>query len=114
MKQNPGKERQAELVPHVAAAISAYGDPSGKYTAFLQQVDLNHEKRPFWYYDQHEALNYGPGSGKAKRDDVEDTVPFDCPGIFAEEGPSVEIEDGLFVTCADLEPFFELPASSTD
>ncbi|THU91765.1 chondroitin AC/alginate lyase [Dendrothele bispora CBS 962.96] len=113
MKQIPKNENAAELVPHLAAAAAVFGDPLGKYATYMQKVQSNYKQRPFWYYDQPGALNFGTGSGKAKRGDTSPTVLFDCPRIFEIEGGEVEIEDGLFVTCAELQPFFELP-SSTD
>lgn len=34
-------------------------------------------------------------------------LPFECPIVFAEVD-SVEIDDGIFVTCEELRPFYEL------
>ncbi|TFK57338.1 chondroitin AC/alginate lyase [Heliocybe sulcata] len=36
-------------------------------------------------------------------------APFVCPAVFA-LGQQVEIDDGVFVTCDQLRPFYELPA----
>jgi len=34
-----------EALPHVAAIAAAYGDPSRRYEAFLQQIGVRHKKK---------------------------------------------------------------------
>lgn len=34
-------------------------------------------------------------------------LSFECPAAFA-DATSVEIDDGIFVTCEELEPFYNL------
>lgn len=132
-------EDLSDVFPHVAAVAAAYGDPKGKYSAFLQKNVANYKSQPFWFYDQSSALTNSP-AGKAKRsDDIESstpivtrqdspsnatepikdadsvsspssTIPFECPEVF-NDAPAVELEDGLFVTCDELRPFFEIPSS---
>ena len=35
MGLDPKKEQVSDIFPHVAAVAAAYGDPTGKYQAFL-------------------------------------------------------------------------------
>jgi hypothetical protein len=35
-------------------------------------------------------------------------IPFECPQVFALVA-SVEIDDGIFVTCDELRQFYEIP-----
>lgn len=169
MAQNPKDEDVTELAPHVAAVAAAYGDPSGKYAAFLRRIVPDYQGQPFWYYDQAQALPNSPGArlrshSAAHRDqsvlwdvfglpelgrpDVSppdaasnttntgsatapnasspitgdagssnpsagdssggSPVSFQCPAVF-DLGEDVEIDDGVFVTCDQLRPFYELP-----
>lgn len=136
-------EDLSDIFSHVAAASAAYGDPKGKYAAFLQKNVQNYKTLPFWFYDQSGALPNSPAGKAGKRGDAGDdtlsamapnttdgsgtmaqttaagngslpiesagtTIPFECPAVF-EDAPAVEVEDGLFVTCDELRPFFELP-----
>lgn len=137
MSQNAKGEDISNLFPHVAAVSAAYGDPKGKYAAFLQKNDPNYKGDPFWFYDQSGALPNSP-AGKTKRSDEVDTeepatdllsvvhassvpngtmpvgvastgtVPFECPEVF-KNAKAVELEDGLFVTCDQLQHFYEIP-----
>ncbi|KAJ3848809.1 chondroitin AC/alginate lyase [Lentinula lateritia] len=113
MGVKPGNENIEELVPHVAAAMAAYG-PSQTYTNFLSKESA--QNQPFWFYDQPSALLHAPASktGSSKRstvvwgrDDDGVTGPVDpaCPPIF-QEHERVEIDDGIFVTCQELLPFY--------
>lgn len=134
MKQNPEDEEVSDLIAHVAAVAAAYGDPQGKYKAFLQKNKSNYQAQSFWFYDQTEALPNSPAATKHKRDEVEGLatgtnntmvgaeglvasveggiVPFECPTAFANDQKQVEIEDGLFVTCDQLAPYYKLPVLS--
>lgn len=140
MAVNPKGEDLSDIFPHVAAISAAYGDPKGKYAAFLKKYDSNFQSQPFWFYDQSAALPNSP-AGKTKRSDDDDgsleplgsptatgegsaaesttyvdpmepvatqspAVPFECPAVF-KNAPAVELEDGLYVTCDQLKPFFE-------
>ncbi|EKM60952.1 uncharacterized protein PHACADRAFT_156084 [Phanerochaete carnosa HHB-10118-sp] len=40
------------------------------------------------------------------------TIPFECPAVF-KDAPAVELEDGLYVTCDQLKPFFEAASIDT-
>ena len=135
MNVNPKGEDISDIIPHVAAVAAAYGDPKGKYAAFLQKNMPSFKTQPFWFYDQSVALPNSP-AGKAKRSDDDDenqpgegtptaptssddstTAPntdvegthikFECPAVF-KYGTSTELEDGLFVTCDQLKPFYKL------
>ena len=47
--------------------------------------------------------------GKMKGDGAMD-VPFECPQVFALlQETEVEVDDGLYVTCETLQPYYELP-----
>ncbi|EIM92549.1 chondroitin AC/alginate lyase [Stereum hirsutum FP-91666 SS1] len=144
--QNPKKEDPLDAVPHVAAVAAAYGDPSGKYAAFLKRTQSNYQQRPYWFYDQSSAFKTAPAT-KKKRMVFDAVAPpvgmmetgmfstemlgvngtvvdydegnagydaadapvlsFECPAAFA-DATSVEIDDGIFVTCEELEPFYNL------
>lgn len=121
MATNPKGEDVTEVLPHVAAVAAAYGDPNGKYAAFLQKTDPNYQAKSYWYYDQTEALPNSPAAKTSKRSTIwarEDLVPtldgpdipFECPDIF-NSGP-VELDNGVFANCTDVEPFYSLPVSN--
>ncbi|RPD82674.1 chondroitin AC/alginate lyase [Lentinus tigrinus ALCF2SS1-7] len=134
MAQDPKEEDVADIFPHVAAVAAAYGDPKGKYAAFLKKKDSNYASQPFWFYDQSAALPSSP-AGHPKRElsisggavgqqDVavysdatsgkildassvvgSGNVTFECPAAF--DGVSeVELEPGLTTTCPELEPYY--------
>lgn len=42
----------SELYPSVAAVASTYGDPDGKYAAFLQKVEPHYAAEAFFLWDQ--------------------------------------------------------------
>ncbi|OCH96520.1 chondroitin AC/alginate lyase [Obba rivulosa] len=133
MGLDPKGEDVSDIFPHVAAVAAAYGDPKGKYAGFLQKNAGNYKSQPFWFYDQTIALSNAPAA-KVKHSRgfvrsllpavdfagmkalfshavvaVEDTpIPFTCPAVF-DDSPEVEIDDGIFVTCDELKPFYELP-----
>ncbi|GJE86013.1 chondroitin AC/alginate lyase-like protein [Phanerochaete sordida] len=138
MSVNPKGEDISDIFPHVAAVAAAYGDPQGKYAAFLQKHNSNYQTQPYWFYDQSAALPNSPAGKGRKRSDGGDgalretgqdpsadtmtyvdpivpaasqdsTIPFECPAVF-ENAPAVELEDGLYVTCDQLKPFFQTAA----
>ncbi|KAJ3836883.1 chondroitin AC/alginate lyase [Lentinula raphanica] len=116
MKVKPGNENVEELTPHVAAVAAAYGS-SPAYDNFL--TEQNAERHPFWFYDQPSALSHAPTSkSKAskrsmvswRRDDddgITGTVSPECPLIF-QSHKQVEIDDGIFVTCEQILPFYSI------
>lgn len=123
MSVNPKGEDISDIFPHVAAVAAAYGDPQGRYAAFLQKHVNDYQSQPFWFYDQSAALPNSP-AGKTKKRSSDpmifvnptdpaatqnSTIPFECPAVF-KDAPAVELEDGLYVTCDQLKPFFETPA----
>lgn len=111
MRLNPKNEDILELVPHVAAIAAAYGDPTGKYAAFLEKAIPKYQARPFWFYDQTVALPNSPAATMDKHSERElaaDSVfPFECPAVFEDVG-IVEIDDGIWVTCEDLKPYYDI------
>ena len=40
-------------------------------------------------------------------------IPFACPAVF-DHAQEVELEDGLYVTCEELKPLYELPPLPVD
>jgi len=136
MSLNPKKEDVTEILPHVASIAAAYGDPTGKYAAFLKKMMLGYQSKPFWFYDQTSALPSSPaahssgkrssmwaregegeGEGEGKifsfpgaqivRPDSDASIPFACPIAFGGDGSGeVELDDGVFVTCSQLKPFY--------
>lgn len=123
MFQNPGNEDPSQTLPHVASVAAAYGDPTGKYMAFLRKYDGFYTGKSFWLYDQVGVFPNSPSSKKAarslikKQDDMVDLlfssliasnvpdVPFECPAIFS-DAVKVPIDNDLYVTCEKLRPFY--------
>jgi len=121
--QDPKNENSGEIAPHVANIAAAYGDPSGKYTAFLEKHDPSYKSKPYWLYSQPAALSNAPSSRPKRsviwrREDapvstaltgnaspVPSSVPFQCPAVF-NKVMEVEIDNGIFVTCDQLRPFY--------
>ena len=67
MNADPKSENIADIFPHVAAAAAAYGDPSGKYAAFLKKHQPDYATQPFWYYDQSAAVPHSPAGAAASK-----------------------------------------------
>ena len=153
MGLDPKKEQVEDIFPHVAAVAAAYGDPTGKYRAFLLSHDQSYKTRDYWFYDQPSAFFHSPGAGRSKKeykrlkrndpaaaDYVQDgqeifathtvqenstssgqvttdldhldgtnpdvpTIPFECPNVF-EAATTVQLDDGVYVTCDQLKPFY--------
>lgn len=111
MKQPFNKEDPTDLTPHIAAVAAQYGDPSGKYIAFLKKYQPDYQAQPYWYYDQPAAFK---NSGRGKRAVVwarEEgapvaDIPFECPEVFKVLGPKVELDNDLYVTCEELREFY--------
>ena len=86
MSVNPKGEDISDIFPHVAAAAAAYGDPKGKYAAFLQKNAPNYKSQPYWFYDQSAALPHSPAGSKSKRSDdesVDHTAQAPVPDVPA-------------------------------
>ncbi|KAF8898582.1 alginate lyase-domain-containing protein [Infundibulicybe gibba] len=121
MRVGTKTEDITELAPHVAAVAAAYGDPSGKYSAYLRRILPNYQSKPFWYYDQTAAISNSPAAKKRpiaqRREEPEvetsdfGVFGFECPEVF-KWADEVELEDDLFVTCEMLRPFYEIPQLS--
>jgi hypothetical protein len=121
MSRSSNGEDISQIFPHVAAVAAAYGDPTGKYVAYLKQHAPNYAIKSYWFYNQPLALSNAPTSRSKrsmtwKRDDafelpvksaapVPSSVPFECPAVFA-NSKEVEIDDGIFITCDQLKPFY--------
>lgn len=114
MKLNPKFEDVTEILPHVASVAAAYGDPTGKYAAFLKKTMGDYQNKAFWLYDQTSALSSSPAAQSAKANavatpgvGVPDSVPFQCPAIFGTLD-RIQIDDDVYVTCEELKPFYEI------
>jgi hypothetical protein len=70
MSIDPKSEDVRELGPHVAAIAAAYGDPMGKYAEFLNKTIPDYEARPFFFYNQANALPASRTNGYAERADT--------------------------------------------
>lgn len=110
MSLDPKHEDPQELVPHIASVAAAYGDLDGKYVSFIKKIQPDYQGKPFWFYDQTAALVSSPaakGADRQKRreESPEPTVPirFEC---FPTDGEGYELDDGVFVTCDDLKPYY--------
>ncbi|KAJ6604459.1 chondroitin AC/alginate lyase [Mycena vulgaris] len=116
MKQDPKDEDVTEVLPHVAAIAAAYGDPTGKYAAFLGQTTPgDYKSQSFWFYDQPGAFtttnsNSRKAQTKQRRDPgiVASSIPFECPAdeLLPDGEEGVLLDDGVYATCAELEPLY--------
>ena len=67
MKLDSKSEDPNELVPHVMVAAAAYGDPTGKYMAYVKKIMPEYDTRVYQFYNQIGAFTSSPASGsKAK------------------------------------------------
>lgn len=146
MTLSPGKESIVDIFPHVEAVAAAYGDPTGRYAAFLTKKFSAFSSATYYFYDQPDAFDVAPtSSSKGEKemlnmtqplqlleegghpvandvtptatapkggsdDDADDplatpTIPFACPAAFA-TGTEVQLDDGVYVTCDELKPFY--------
>ncbi|KAF8633931.1 hypothetical protein AX15_001115 [Amanita polypyramis BW_CC] len=110
MSVDPRKEDITEIIPHVLAVAAAYGDPHGKYAAFLKRVG-NYENKASWLYDQPEGVRRIRGRKEARSvEEVMGDIEFECPDVFSGV-VRVELDDGVFVTCDELKPFYTATAT---
>ena len=134
MAQDPKGEDISDIFPHVAAVSAAYGDPKGKYAAFLQKHDIGYTGQPFYFYDQTAALPNSPASHSKRELDLavhsdatsglileasspvgSESIVFTCPAVFDEGVIQVDLEPGLWTDCDQLKPFYTgLAPGSTD
>jgi len=52
MNMEPGEEVASKLYPNVAAVGAIYGDPDGKYAAFLTRADEAYPAEPHFLWNQ--------------------------------------------------------------
>lgn len=77
MGLNPGKESIVDIFPHVEAVAAAYGDPTGKYAAFLTKKFSAYASATYYFYDQPEALQHSPASSsKGSKEALNMTEPI--------------------------------------
>ncbi|KAF8912813.1 alginate lyase-domain-containing protein [Gymnopilus junonius] len=120
---DPGDEDATQLYPHVAAISAAYGDPHGKYMAFLKEKETTYASKSYWFYDQTAAFPNAPALKKNSvtrtvwkredsltvRDNALDSSPVDvafkCPDVFKSFW-RVELDNDIYTTCDELQPFY--------
>lgn len=106
MNIDPKSEDVREIVPHVAAIAAVYGDPTGRYARFMAKTMANYRTMPFFFYDQSAAFPTSATNGQAEiADNHLSTDSFECTKVL--NGTSVELDNGVFATCKDLEPLFD-------
>lgn len=70
----------------------------------------SYQSKPFWFYNQPAAFTKAPGvQMKNKRVDADVTnIPFICPAdtLLPSGERAVQLDDGLFVGCRELEPMY--------
>ncbi|KAJ7786108.1 chondroitin AC/alginate lyase [Mycena metata] len=120
MGVNPKNEDVTELAPHVAAIAAVYGDPKGKYAAFLKKTMPRYMEQAWWLYNQPEAFTQAPGNQKGKREDdaqngVEVPEKFNCEFDLARyldpEG-RILLDDDVFTDCGELTPLYTMADST--
>ncbi|KAJ6627121.1 alginate lyase-domain-containing protein [Mycena sp. CBHHK59/15] len=115
MKTDPKSEDVTEVVPHIAAAAAAYGDPDGKYASFMRKTMPNYQSKPFWFYDQTDALPRSPAAqkrtGRDTAQNVTDALPvkFDCPWdeVLPDGAKGVQLDNDIYASCDELRPLYE-------
>jgi hypothetical protein len=100
MKIDPKSEDASELSPHVAAAAAVYGDPTGKYTKFLEKTMPDYRSHPSYFYAQV-AASSGSRMDKhvGRADAYESATGFDCEEL-SEAGKI--LDNGIRTSCPDL------------
>ncbi|KAJ7783569.1 chondroitin AC/alginate lyase [Mycena maculata] len=119
MTLDPKDEDGTEACPHAAAVSAAYGDPTGKYAAFLGRECPQYRSQSYFFYDQPGALPNAPGARTQNKrvdspaGDVSDNIPKDwcpvqknIPGFPSPPKDKVQLDDDIFVTCKELEPLY--------
>lgn len=62
-----GKEDPTELVPHMAAIVAAFGDPTGKYARYMDQVLPDYQSKSWYFSDQTEAFITAPRASQRSK-----------------------------------------------
>ena len=110
MTIDPGKENSLELAPHVAAVAAAYGDPKDKYAKYLAKTDGAYKSKPYWFFDQPMGIRGAKGAKQVQKVLISGgklgDIGFNCPSVFSEVS-EVELDNGIFVTCDELRPFYD-------
>lgn len=107
MGVNPNGENVDSCFAHVAAAAAVYGDPDGRYAAFLQEHNRGYKSEPFYFNNQPEAVGQRRTKQQVRSaEEMLESIKFECPQVEGME--AIELDYGVFVTCQDLEPFYNL------
>ncbi len=115
MGVDPKDEDSSELLPHTASVVAAYGDPTGKYRAFLEKEDPMYQSRSWWFYNQPSSVKgarYTP-SGSASRlrqrrsgDTTTSSTPLLVKPPAFSHTDTIQLDDGVYVTWEDLLPYY--------
>lgn len=60
VRSSEGATALAEVAPHVAAIMAAYGDSGGKYSSWLKKYASDYQAKTWWLWDQPEAFAMSP------------------------------------------------------
>jgi hypothetical protein len=96
----PGDELANELYPNIAAVAANYGDPNGKYAAFLASADNTYPAQPYFLWDQpFTDSNLAAATPTANSQPT--TTSSSHNGEFVSSHPSSMIASfmTLFLTC---------------
>jgi hypothetical protein len=98
----PGTEAADELWIGVAGVAAAYGDPDGKYAAFLANQSSTYPAQPFYYWDQplsnsNLLTTTPPGPDSNGTSTTSSTTKSPAP-----RGASTSVASVLFVALAGL------------
>nr|GAT60020.1 predicted protein [Mycena chlorophos] len=125
MRLDAKNEDPTELIPHVSAIMAVYGDPQGRYSAYLKKMNSSYQAQPFSFWNQPEAFTQAPSSSQRTRKS-RDSAPPDGSSSFASDiicdppfvdvigACAYELEYRYYVTCPTLEPFYEMADPDAD
>lgn len=103
MTVQPGDELASELYPNIAAVAANYGDPNGKYAAFLANADNTYPAQPYFLWDQpFTDSNLAAATPTANSQPT--TTSSSHNGVFVSSHPSSMTASfmTLFLTCVLL------------
>lgn len=98
----------SELYPSVAAVASTYGDPDGKYQAYLQSKEPKYASEPFFLWDQPLSGGYN-GSYSTSNGTTNNGTSSAMSGNSAVTGSRVGVETyWMFAAVAFIVPASKL------
>ncbi|KAF7308405.1 hypothetical protein HMN09_00689300 [Mycena chlorophos] len=75
MRLDAKNEDPTELIPHVSAIMAVYGDPQGRYSAYLKKMNSSYQAQPFSFWNQPEAFTQAPSSSQRTRKSRDSAPP---------------------------------------